>query len=112
MHTFGEWEYAVLDHAYDYVDYLSLHMYWGNQEEDLENYLAKSIEMDEFIKGVVAICDAVKAKNGSDKTINLSFDEWNVWYHSNKADDEMERSEEHTSELQSRGHLVCRLLLE
>src|SRR5690625_6249048 len=24
----------------------------------------------------------------------------------------MERSEEHTSELQSRGHLVCRLLLE
>src|SRR5690625_6983073 len=25
---------------------------------------------------------------------------------------EMERSEEHTSELQSRGHLVCRLLLE
>src|SRR5690625_7064989 len=26
--------------------------------------------------------------------------------------DETERSEEHTSELQSRGHLVCRLLLE
>src|SRR5437870_13065674 len=26
--------------------------------------------------------------------------------------DERERSEEHTSELQSRGHLVCRLLLE
>src|SRR5437870_10758958 len=25
---------------------------------------------------------------------------------------EVERSEEHTSELQSRGHLVCRLLLE
>src|SRR5690625_6098673 len=27
-------------------------------------------------------------------------------------DTSMERSEEHTSELQSRGHLVCRLLLE
>src|SRR5690625_5308476 len=26
--------------------------------------------------------------------------------------DELTRSEEHTSELQSRGHLVCRLLLE
>src|SRR5437870_8562905 len=26
--------------------------------------------------------------------------------------DHLERSEEHTSELQSRGHLVCRLLLE
>src|SRR5690625_6585337 len=28
------------------------------------------------------------------------------------ADDRSMRSEEHTSELQSRGHLVCRLLLE
>src|SRR6266508_1673625 len=28
------------------------------------------------------------------------------------AKDETRRSEEHTSELQSRGHLVCRLLLE
>src|SRR5690625_6701839 len=28
-----------------------------------------------------------------------------------RADDELQRSEEHTSELQSRGHLVCRLLL-
>src|SRR5690625_5361033 len=27
-------------------------------------------------------------------------------------DELLERSEEHTSELQSRGHLVCRLLLE
>src|SRR5207253_5893155 len=26
--------------------------------------------------------------------------------------EELQRSEEHTSELQSRGHLVCRLLLE
>src|SRR5437870_10639702 len=29
-----------------------------------------------------------------------------------RADDARARSEEHTSELQSRGHLVCRLLLE
>src|SRR5690625_6933704 len=29
-----------------------------------------------------------------------------------KSDTTFERSEEHTSELQSRGHLVCRLLLE
>src|SRR5690625_6892067 len=30
----------------------------------------------------------------------------------NATDSELVRSEEHTSELQSRGHLVCRLLLE
>lgn len=33
---------------------------------------------------MVALCDAVKAKKHSDKTIYLSFDEWNVWFHSNQ----------------------------
>src|SRR5205809_1651476 len=33
-------------------------------------------------------------------------------YHSRKFCDSFQRSEEHTSELQSRLHLVCRLLLE
>src|SRR2546422_7593924 len=32
--------------------------------------------------------------------------------HKRPAEEEIERSEEHTSELQSRLHLVCRLLLE
>ena len=86
MPTFGEWEYTVLDHAYDHVDFISLHLYWENPENDLPNYLAKSVEMDRFIKDVASIADAVKAKKGSDKTINLSFDEWNVWYHSKDAD--------------------------
>ena len=86
MPTFGEWELTVLEHAYEQVDFLSLHLYWENFENDLPNYLAKSMEMDHFIKDVVAICDAVKAKKGSDKKINLSFDEWNVWYHSKDAD--------------------------
>lgn len=86
MPTFGEWEYTVLEHAYDHVDFLSLHLYWDNFENDLPNYLAKSLEMDQFIKDVVAICDAVKAKKGSDKKINLAFDEWNVWYHSKESD--------------------------
>ncbi|WP_423189091.1 alpha-N-arabinofuranosidase [Alkalibacterium sp. f15] len=86
MPTFGEWEYTVLEHAYDHVDFLSLHLYWENFDNDLPNFLAKSREMDHFIKDVVSICDAVKAKKGSDKKINLSFDEWNVWYHSKDAD--------------------------
>jgi alpha-N-arabinofuranosidase len=88
--TFGDWELKVLDEAYDEIDFLSLHQYYGNQENDLENYLAKSKGMDEFISGVIAICDAIKAKKHSKKTINLSFDEWNVWYHSNDADEKNE----------------------
>lgn len=84
MPTFASWEAEVLDQAYEYVDYISLHRYYGNQENDLSNYLAKSLDMDFFIKSVTAIADYIKAKKKSDKTINLSFDEWNVWYHSNE----------------------------
>ncbi|WP_086313572.1 alpha-N-arabinofuranosidase [Enterococcus sp. 7F3_DIV0205] len=89
MPTFGDWELTVLDHAYDQIDYLSLHQYYGNPDDDLENYLARSLDMEEFIQGVVAICDSVKAKKHSKKQINLSFDEWNIWYHSNEHDEQV-----------------------
>ena len=88
MATFGSWEETVLDHTYDDVDYLSLHRYYDNEENNLHNFLAKSIDFDEFISGIVAVCDAVKARKHSNKTINLALDEWNVWYHSHKQDDE------------------------
>ena len=80
MPTFGEWEKTVLDHTYDYVDYVSLHCYYGNNAKDTKNYLARAEDMDRFIKETAAICDEIKAKKNSDKTVNLSFDEWNVWY--------------------------------
>jgi alpha-N-arabinofuranosidase len=36
--------------------------------------------MDYFIESVISTVDAVKAKRQTSKSINLSFDEWNVWY--------------------------------
>lgn len=76
--TFGDWERTVLDQCYDNVDLLSLHRYYGYYGDDdpneLDNYLGKNVDLDRFIKGVVAICDAVKAKKRSQKQINLSFD--------------------------------------
>lgn len=88
--TYGSWEETVLDEAYDNVDYLSLHRYYGNPDNDLGNYLGESLDLDDFINSVVAICDAVKARKHSKKTINLSMDEWNVWYHSNADDKKIE----------------------
>ena len=85
MPTFGQWEYTVLDHTYDHVDYISLHQYYSNKADNAPDFLGRSVHMDAFIKSVAAICDAVKAKKHAKKTINLSFDEWNVWYHSHGA---------------------------
>jgi alpha-N-arabinofuranosidase len=90
MPTFPEWEATVLDLAYEQVDYISLHQYYGNRDNDSANFLAQSLGMDQFISTVVATADYVKAKKRSKKTINLSFDEWNVWFHSNDADRKLE----------------------
>ncbi len=80
MPTFGEWERVVLGHTYDDVDYISCHAYYEEKDGDLGSFLASAVDMDGFIEAVVAAADEVKAERGSGKTINLSFDEWNVWY--------------------------------
>ena len=90
MPTFGSWESTVLDLSYENIDYISLHEYYGNPENDTPSYLSDNIKMDNFIKSVVNICDAEKAKKGSSKQINLSFDEWNVWYHTFESDKNIE----------------------
>ncbi len=79
MATFAEWEATVLDLTYDQVDYLSLHTYYNNNKDETDNFLAKSLDMDQFIDSVASICDYVQAKKRSKKKIYLSMDEWNVW---------------------------------
>ena len=91
MPTFGDWEREVLEECYDSVDYISMHQYYGNQEDNTADFLASSVDMDTFIKNVVAICDYVQGRKHSKKQINISFDEWNVWYHSNEQDKKLEK---------------------
>ncbi|MBR0465067.1 MAG: alpha-N-arabinofuranosidase, partial [Clostridia bacterium] len=89
MPTFGAWEMGMLDECYDTIDYVSLHRYYGNPTGDTPGFLARAMDLEAFIRSVVSMCDAIKAKKHSKKTINLSFDEWNVWYHSNKQDQDV-----------------------
>jgi len=89
MPTFGSWELTMLDECYENIDYVSLHRYYGNPTNDTPGFLARTMDLDDFIKTVVSICDAIKGKKRSKHKINLSFDEWNVWYHSNEQDKEV-----------------------
>ncbi len=82
MPLFGTWERIVLEETYDEVDYISCHAYYEPIGGDYASFLASAVNMDRFIESVVATADHVKALRRSDKTINISFDEWNVWYHS------------------------------
>ncbi|MFT4030183.1 MAG: alpha-N-arabinofuranosidase [Protaetiibacter sp.] len=80
MPTFGNWEREVLRHSYEHVDYISCHAYYEERDGDLGDFLASAVDMDRFVAEVVSAADEIKAEQASEKTIRLSFDEWNVWY--------------------------------
>ncbi|MFI6705162.1 alpha-N-arabinofuranosidase [Nonomuraea sp. NPDC050478] len=80
MPTFGAWESTVLEETYDVVDFISCHAYYEEKDGDLGSFLACSTDMEYFIRSVVATADSVGARLKSRKRIDISFDEWNVWY--------------------------------
>ena len=86
MPTFPQWEATVLVHCYENVEYLSMHNYSADHDNDSATFLANNVEMDWFISQVASTCDFIKSKKRSKKTMYLSFDEWNVWFHSNEQD--------------------------
>jgi alpha-N-arabinofuranosidase len=90
MPTYLEWDREVLEQCYDYVDGLSLHRYFGNDQNDTggdtAKYLAMNLSMERQIAETAAVCDLVRGHKRSPKKLWLSFDEWNVWYRERSVD--------------------------
>ena len=86
MKTYPEWERIVLEHTYESVDHISLHMYFANRAKNTANYLALNYKLDSYIATVASTINLVKANKRSKHKVAISFDEWNVWYHSNAQD--------------------------
>nr|WP_164508440.1 alpha-L-arabinofuranosidase C-terminal domain-containing protein [Lacticaseibacillus baoqingensis] len=96
LDSYPEWDFKVLMAAYDNVDFIAMHNYIDRAQsenldqeavraaDDLPTYLAKSLSFDRQIDEVATIADAVKALKHSDKTMKISFDEWNVHHFSQK----------------------------
>jgi len=90
MPTYLEWDREVLEQCYQYVDGLSLHRYFGNNQNDTggdsAKFLAMNLSMERQIAETLAVCDMVRGHKRSPKKLWLSFDEWNVWYRANSGD--------------------------
>jgi alpha-L-arabinofuranosidase len=69
MQTYPEWDRVVLETCWEHVDYLALHYYAGNWEEDTAH-----------VDALAGLLRYVKAKLRSRHDVSLSWDEWNVWY--------------------------------
>ena len=86
--TYMAWDREVLAYVGDDADYVSLHRYVGNREDDTPDYLAVTNAIDRQIEEMDAVCRFVQARRRSEKRAYLCFDEWNVWYKNRPTDGE------------------------
>ncbi len=69
----------MLEFLKNHVDYLSLHTYVGNPQNDYSDFVASSLELASRLKTAEGIIDA--ALSGvRNRKIYIAWDEWNVWY--------------------------------
>ena len=74
------WNRTVLDYLKNHVEYLALHTYVGNRENNFDDFLASSREIDSRIKITEGIIDSALADQPANRKIHIAYDEWNVWY--------------------------------
>jgi len=74
------WNRTVLEYLKRHADYLSLHMYVGNRDNDLGEFMAISLSLDERIRTAEGIIRAALSGEPRDRRIYIAWDEWNVWY--------------------------------
>ena len=67
MPTYMEWDRVVLDGLGDLADYVSLHRYVGNHNDDTADYLAVTNSIDRQIEEMDAACRFVQARRRSKK---------------------------------------------
>lgn len=80
MNSYPEWDRIVLEETWDHIDYISMHYYASNRDEDTASYLAYTHNFERHLNTIAATIQYVKAKKRSPKDVFISWDEWNVWY--------------------------------
>jgi len=73
---YPEWDMEALEQCYEVVDYISLHHYHSGIAGDIPSLMAGSEMFEDYIRTEIALCDFMKTKLRSTKTMMLSFDEW------------------------------------
>ena len=74
------WNRTVLASTKNIIDYISLHTYIGNADNNLEKFLANGQNVDHYIDVVEGQIKAVQSGQDNPRPIYIAYDEWNVWY--------------------------------
>jgi alpha-L-arabinofuranosidase len=74
------WNRTVLEYLKEHTDFISLHSYVGNKENDYYEFQAATLDVARRIKIVSGLIDEVLSGAPSHRKIYQAWDEWNVWY--------------------------------
>ncbi len=74
------WNRVVLDYLKDYVDYIALHKYVGNRDNDYYSFMASTMDIDERTSIVEGQIKEALSKSRRKTPIYVAWDEYNVWY--------------------------------
>jgi alpha-L-arabinofuranosidase len=80
MATYPDWDRVVLEECWEQIDYLGIHGYATNHEDDTASYLALAAQFENYLDTIAGLLRFVKAKRRSTHDVFLAWDEWNVWY--------------------------------
>jgi len=77
-----EWNRIVLDQLKDVVDFIALHIYVGNPQDNYYNFMATPLVMEQRTKLVKGLIDEamLRANRGNRDPVYIAWDEYNVWY--------------------------------
>ncbi|MEW5977262.1 MAG: alpha-L-arabinofuranosidase C-terminal domain-containing protein [Acidobacteriota bacterium] len=74
------WNRTVLQYLKEHIDYLALHLYVGNRNNDYYEFLTSSLDLSHKTKVAEGLIQAALADNPRKRSIYVAWDEWNVWY--------------------------------
>jgi len=80
------WNRTVLQYLKRQVDYLAIHLYVGNRDDNYYEFLTSSVDMTERIRKTEGVINAALTGEPRTKKIHIAFDEYNVWYRARGSD--------------------------
>ena len=84
-----EWNSTILRELRDVVDYIALHIYVGNPDDNYYNFMATPQVLEQrtqIVRGMIYE-EMQKANRRGKDPIYIAWDEYNVWYRARVGDD-------------------------
>ncbi len=76
LNHYPDWDQQVLEQCYDAVDYISLHHYHSAPPDLPQALLAGYQAFESYIRTEIALCDYLRTRLRSNKTMMLALDEY------------------------------------